>query len=176
MQALLTRCILEDDGKTRLLVAACLGEIGALDSNRIGEVSMASSESSDDSSSWRLSQPPWKSRAARYELQLLTKHLVVALKAAPTSADQHKIAFTIQELLVLLDASVQIGGSQLGDNKGDPIDIEIPLAVNDDSENTGLTTSRKNRGEMSAWLLEKLKKARVLAIIEPFWSTCFTQV
>ena len=38
-----------------------------------------------------------KSVKVHCELQLVTKHFVAALKAAPTTTDQHKIAFAIQE-------------------------------------------------------------------------------
>lgn len=109
---LLQRCCTEVDLEAKLLLATCWGEIGAIDVHRLGEmrmsVSLYADKSGDENGSWRLSQAPWQSQPARYELKLITKHLVVALKAAPTSGDQHKIAFAIQQILVLLDESAQI--------------------------------------------------------------------
>jgi len=76
VQKLVSRCIIETDAGTRLALATCLGEMGAIDSNRLGrEVSATSAallttDSFDVSGfhgSWRLSQPPWKSQVIRYE-------------------------------------------------------------------------------------------------------------
>lgn len=98
---------------------------------------------------WRTSNPPWRSGRLRYEVKLVTTHLVQGLKAAPTSSDQNKIAFCIQQLLVLLDASVrEAGASELSDE----------------------------RGEMSNWLRSQLTDAGVIEVVEPFWVSEFHEV
>jgi hypothetical protein len=159
MEKLLTRCVHEVDPETRILLATCLGEVGAIGEHRLGEIRMSTAVADDSdkgssSHSWRLLQPPWQSQAAKYELQLVTKHLVVALKAAPSSADQHKIAFTIQQLLVLLDSSARLSGES---------DINSQAV--------------KVRGaEMSKWLTEKLHEAGVYETIEPFWFSEFNEI
>ena len=105
IQSLLARCVVEIDTEVRLVLASLLGEIGAIDPNRLGgqvDSSLSSALTTDSFESygkhglWRLGQPPWKSQIIRYELQLVTKHLVFSLKAAPTTLDQHKVAYTIQ--------------------------------------------------------------------------------
>ena len=76
VQKLVSRCIIESDTDTRLALATCLGEMGAIDSNRLGREVNATSAAllTTDSfnvsgfhGSWRLSQPPWKSQVIRYE-------------------------------------------------------------------------------------------------------------
>lgn len=168
------RCVLEDDAETRSLLATTLGEIGAIDSNHVGDISTEAVDSSFNDGSWRLLQPPWQSTVTRYELQLVTKHLVIALKAAPTSADQHKIAFTIQQLLVLLDESSKQSAP------GEKSDADASIAsfdpVNDSNKKFLSGPSKTERGDMNAWLVAQLRKAGVLEIIEPFWSTSFNEV
>ena len=50
--------------------------------------------------------PPWKTQITVYQLRLVTGHLVSGLKSAPTTLDQHKISFAIQELLKILDTGL----------------------------------------------------------------------
>ena len=147
---LLSRCVDETDREIRDAIASCLGEIGAIDVNRLSaEISSsnidARSAESDDSCQWRLANPPWKTEATSYQLHLVTKHLVSGLKSAPTNLDQHKISFAIQELLRILD--VNLGG-----------------------ENKTL------KNEMTPLLKERLEESGALAIVEPFWSTNYKQV
>ena len=103
VQGLLSRCISESVPENRIALATCLGELGALDPNRIGrDVRMTQNThfSNKDNDKWRLHEnAPWKFKSVEvhYKLQLVTKHFVIALKAAPTPTDQHKIAFAIQE-------------------------------------------------------------------------------
>jgi hypothetical protein len=158
VERLLARCVYEAEPETRILLAACLGEVGAISEHRLGEIRMSDAVGSNSvdaerssSHTWRLLQPPWQSQAAKYELQLVTKLLVVALKAAPSSADQHKIAFTIQQLLVLLDASGRQDRGTMSDAKA-----------------TGT-----KRPEMSNWLAEKLRDSKVYEVVEPFWFSEF---
>jgi hypothetical protein len=163
VETLLRRCGAEDDEDAQLSLATSLGEIGAIDGNRLGELSVGDSKRNDRSClgeisrSWQLAQPPWKSRPARYELQLVTKHLVGALKAAPDSTDLDRIAFTIQQLLGNLDMDARRGSDTLGKA------IRVDCAAENVSSN--------ERGPMSQWLREQLLKADVLEMMEPFWAS-----
>jgi hypothetical protein len=160
MEKLLTRCVQEVDPNTRILLSTCLGEVGAIGEHRLGDLKIGSSmgdeslDSPTGSYRWRLGQPPWQSQSTKYELQLVTRHLVAALKAATTSVDQHKVAFTIQLLLHQLDKSPgrQIkGAGKLQENENPKMD------------------------EMSKWLKDNLKESGVYEIIEPFWSSEFSE-
>jgi hypothetical protein len=160
VDCLLQRCFTEVDSEARLLLATCWGELGAIDVHRLGEMRMSGSlraeQTNDDGRSWRLSQAPWQSRPTRYELKVVTKHLVVALKAAPTSSDQHRIAFTIQQILELLDESVKMSNRSDADGSA--------------------KLEKSSRNQMSDWLREKLSKAGVLEIVEPYWFSMFNEV
>uniref|UniRef100_A0A7S4J226 non-specific serine/threonine protein kinase n=1 Tax=Odontella aurita TaxID=265563 RepID=A0A7S4J226_9STRA len=167
IQSLLARCVLETDTKARLALAQCLGEIGAIDHNRLGgQVDSALSaaltadsfEASGKHGLWLVSQPPWRSQVMRYELRCVL-FLVVALKAAPTTLDQHKVAYTIQEILALLNASANRSSTA--------------SAVNENSERGKSRVSRK--GKMSPWLTNQLTEAGVLEVVEPFWNTSYHQ-
>ena len=164
VDSLLQRCHREVDFEARLLVATCLGEVGAIGPHRLGEMKMDPLEAetaSDDSSIWRLKQAPWQSRPVRYELKVVTNHLVIALKAAPTSGDQHKIAFAIQQLLVLLDESVKMSSS----GNSSYLDAGRSSSV-----------EKSSRSPMSDWLRENLANAGVVETIEPFWFSNFKEV
>ena len=110
---LLSRCVDETNNEIRDAIASCLGEIGAIDANRLGkEINSAQFVSNgsagiDDSTEWRLSNPPWQTEITEYQLRLVS-YLVSGLKSAPSILDQHKISFSIQELLKILD--LQMGG------------------------------------------------------------------
>jgi serine/threonine-protein kinase ATR len=153
METLLARSIVETDHDARIRLAECLGEVGAIDINLLHDdmtVDPMRSESVDNSDLWRRVNPPWRSIRARYELQLVTNHLVQGLKAAPSSGDQHKIGFCIQQLLVHLDKSIR-----------EPQSNERPVLSNGD------------RDTMSDWLKSQLTEAGVMDIVEPFWHTEF---
>ncbi|KAL7553491.1 hypothetical protein ACHAWF_016768 [Thalassiosira exigua] len=144
---LLSRCVNETDRGIRDAIATCLGEIGAIDPNRLGkEINssqiVANSSGCDDSNDWRLANPPWKTDVGVYQWRLVSRHLVSSLKAVPTTLDQHKISFAIQELLKILDA--QLGGG------GD-------------------------RSEISPQLKEKLQNSGVSNELLPFWSSNYKQ-
>eukprot|EP00804_Cyclotella_cryptica_P008905 CCRYP_012021-RA/>CCRYP_012021-RA protein AED:0.02 eAED:0.02 QI:94/1/1/1/0.87/0.88/9/625/3358 len=162
---LLSRCVDESDCDIRDALARCLGEIGAIDPNRLGKEIGSSQFNSklmenDDSDDWRLTQPPWKSNVTRYELRLVTRHLVWGLKSATTTLDQHKIAFAIQELLKQIDANF--------------------VASKSNGNETSATLNEKNSEHsigtpMSSWLKEKLEEADVRCIVEPFWTSTYQQ-
>ena len=113
-------------------------------------------------------KPPWRSRPIRVELQLVTSHLVVALKAASTASDQHKIAFTIQELLAILDKTASEGDSQ--------VIKETSRKRNAKKINATDASDCPTKQKMSNWLVSKLVEANVFEIIEPFWFTEFHEV
>ena len=112
---LLARCVDETDQSIRHELAKLLGEIGAIDPNRLGrEINssqfFSSSAGNYHSDEWRLANPPWKTEVAEYQLRLVTKHFVSGLKSAPSTLDQHKLSFGIQELLKILHNTVSIPG------------------------------------------------------------------
>ncbi len=84
-----------------MLLAKCLGEIGAISPMHIDDdLDLETDQSNDDSKRWLVENgKPWKTKMDKvhYEKQLVTHHFVIALKAARTPTDQHKIAFAIQE-------------------------------------------------------------------------------
>lgn len=155
LMRLLSRCVDETDHDIRDAIARCLGEVGAIDPNRLGKEIAASQFNTklmpnDNSEAWRLGQPPWNSNTTRYELRLVTRHLVWGLKSANSTLDQHKIAFAIQELLKQIDASV-------ADKSNEDVNHEL-----------GSTP-------MSSWLKDKLDEADVRHIVEPFWTSTYQQ-
>ena len=143
---LLARCVDETDQSIRDELAKLLGEIGAIDPNRLGrEINssqfFSSSVGNNHSDEWRLANPPWQTKVTEYQLRLVTKHFVSGLKSAPSTLDQHKVSFGIQELLKILHK--EMGGV--------------------------------DECEMVPSLKEKLDEADVSNIVEPFWSTNYMQ-
>ena len=167
-QTMLNRFVLEQDAECRISLATLAGELGAVDPNRL-HLSDSRNDSCVNSydtqligGRLRLSQPFSKSEICQYGLQLITSHLVPALKSAPTTHDQHKIAFAIQESLEFLNSTANL------DAQGTNTDVLASTAGN----NKGSS----NKGNMSAWLQDALNKSGVLEIVEPFWSTSYKQV
>ncbi len=101
LKAILRRCTLETNPDVRLLLAECLGKVGAISPMYIdNDQDLETDLLSDDGKRWLVENgKPWKTKMDRvhYEKQLVTHHFVIALKAARTPTDQHKIAFAIQE-------------------------------------------------------------------------------
>lgn len=172
---LLSRCVYESDPEARILLGTCFGEVGAIGAHRLEDAKASSA--GPGCYARRSSDPPWHSTPHRYELQLITTHLVVALKAAPTSSDQHKIAFTIQQVLALLNeagkegllSSPSEGSSQKNTPSRQP-ETRPHLTGND---RTGGFLSKQ---EMEESLVRKLVDARVLDVVEPFWFSEFHEV
>ena len=138
--------------ESRNILAMCLGEVGAIGAHKL--------EERKSSSPWhkKLGGGPWHSRPDRFVLTLVTRQSVAALKAAPTSGAQHKIAFMIQQLLALLDrAAIASRSSKRPSRHTEP-------------------TSPDDKKEMSSWLSSKLASAGVLEVVEPFWWTEFHEV
>ena len=154
IEKLTRRCSTEIDPFVRDKLAICLGEVGAISEINLEDMTLYRSKGDDSLAlhRWRLEQPPWQCRAQKYGLILVTKHLVAALRAAPNSAEQMKIAFSIQQLLVLLDASVR--------------------ATETDSK---VDEKKTEKREMSKWLYDRLVDSNVYETIEPFWSSEFSE-
>lgn len=167
VQTLLHRFVLEQDAECRISLATLAGEIGAIDPNtlQLNDTTHESSAVASDSEiiSWNLSQPPWKADLRQYSLQLITSCLVPALKSSPTTQDQHKVAFAIQECLTFLDSFETNAGEGNVNFEGGAV------CPNDIKAST-------NRGNMSTWIRIALSKAGVLEVVEPFWSTSYKQV
>jgi hypothetical protein len=167
VQTILNRFVLEQDTDCRISLATLAGEIGAIDPNalQINDTTHESRAVASDSEiiSWNLSQPPWKADLRQYCLQLITSYLVPALKSSPTTQDQHKVAFAIQECLTFLDSFEVIA------SEDNAIFERGAFCPNDIKAAT-------NRGNMSTWIRTALNKAGVLEVVEPFWSTSYKQV
>jgi hypothetical protein len=88
VETLLSRCVDETDSDARLSLAVCFGEVGAIDSNRLDESKAPTfwSKGVNKPGESPLS-PPWQSNPVCYKLHLVTKDLVLGLKASPTSND-----------------------------------------------------------------------------------------
>lgn len=154
---LIDRCALETDRKIRVLLAKAIGEVGAISRRRLhsnGPAEVVSNES-DSGYTWRLSRPPWTASPVDYQLCLLTDHLVAALKAAPSSLDHQKIAFTIQEVLALASSTV---AEDTNKQNRQPIE-------NDTSTSSGMPDR----------LQAKLLDAGVLQVVEPFLNSEFCE-
>lgn len=163
VEMLLARCVHEVDVETRNLLGILLGEMGAIGDHRLGSIRMSDtlgiSDSLDSSdSTWRLARPPHVCRKEEYGLKLISKHLVVALQGAPNTDAQHKIAYAIQQLLVLLNKISQAN------------DDIILCPKNQDTDTT------KRGVEMCQELKDKLEKTGVLQTIEPYWTSEFQEV
>lgn len=158
---LLSRCVDEADSDIRDALACCLGEIGAIDPNRLGSEITSSQFSTENKGSddWRLNQPPWKSNITRYQLHLVTHILVWCLKSAASTIDQHKMGFAIQELLKQIN-STSVSG----------LSAEANTAKTAHQDDLG-----QGQKEMSPWLKEKLNEADVRVIVEPFWTSDYQQ-
>jgi hypothetical protein len=151
VEKLIRRCANESNHKVRIQLATCLGEIGAIAESCLENMILyrSNADVSVTMHRWRLNLPPWQTSAQKYELQIVTKYLVLALRASSTSDEQLKVAFAIQQLLVLLDASSP-------DTEADSVE----------------TTEEK---KMNPWLYDQLCKANVYDTVEPFWSSQFNE-
>ena len=156
LEKLVSRCIVESETEVRIRLATCIGEVGAISETILGELKISGStgdeaiDSPTSSFKWRLEQPPWQSQPVKYELQLVTRHLVVALKAAPSTTDQHKIAFAIQQLLHLLNS--------FGGENGQ---ADSPI--------------KDRKGKMTKWLKENLEQSGQYELVEPYFSSDFKE-
>ena len=174
MRTLQSQCITENEEEAKIAVATALGEVGAIDPNRLGGDLDAFHQNGIDSTSvdehvlWRRLQPPWKSQIVRYELYLVTNQLATALKASPTAMDQHKISFAIQELLILLN---EFSNQNAVDDKNQMLETE-----NMSDQSNSVEAKQNAKSAMNPWLVCQLERAAVLELVEPFWSTKYQQV
>ena len=149
--------------KARTLLATCFGEVGAINANLLEET-----KATNETQSRKPSTPPWYSTPYLLGLQLVTTHLVAALKAAPSSSDQHKIAFAIQQLLALLNEAGKSGTIAGIENKG-------PSPISRQSTNVAIV-GNVNKPKMDESLIRILVDAGVLDVVEPFWFSEFHEV
>jgi hypothetical protein len=164
---LLSRCIKEDDIDARTLLATCFGEVGAINTSLLEE-----SKPSCDSTSRKPATPPWHSSPHSFGLQLVTTHLVGALKAAPSSSDQHKIAFAIQQLLAILNEAGKSGVFSRVIT-GDEAQRDEPSRI---SWISSSSLGSINKPKMDETLIRILIEARVIDVVEPFWFSEFHEV
>ena len=138
-------------------MAACIGEVGAISETLLGELQIGGSigdeavDSPLSSYRWRLEQPPWQSQSVKYELLIVTRHLAAALKAAASATDQHKIAFSIQQLLFLLNSS-----ARESDGPVDP-------------------PSADRKESMTKWLKDQLEQSGEYDLLEPYFGAEFKE-
>ena len=154
VDTLLRRCVEESDPDSRLLLAECFGEVGAINSSTNG-LDDLNREFTTKDDKYR-SRPPWLYHPPH--LHLISSHLVIELKASQTSSDQHKIAFAIQQLLSQMN-ELQQTNVDLGASK------EIPSL-----------SPAGRRVQMEPALVNRLSKDGVLDIVEPFWYSEFQEV
>jgi len=137
-------------------LAECIGEVGAIDSHRLEETKgLEQQQGKSGCSDFKLSSPPWRAQQADYGLRLVRHYLVGGLKAAATSAEQHKIGFSIQQLLVMLNESEE------------------------EEKERGAGRRNKNCDNstvMNQSLKDKLVKGNIYDIVEPFFNSEFQEV
>ncbi|KAG7355473.1 phosphatidylinositol 3- and 4-kinase [Nitzschia inconspicua] len=150
IETLIRRCPIELDRHVRLQIAACLGEIGAIAESNLEDMALyrATGDEYSKMYRWRMKLPPWQTNPQQYELTLVTRHLVLALKAATTADEQVRIAHSIQQLLVLLDNSSRLGKD--------------------------LSADHAKKQPMSQWLHDQLCRANVFEVVESFWFSEFS--
>mmetsp|Transcript_10899 Transcript_10899/g.30148 ORF Transcript_10899/g.30148 Transcript_10899/m.30148 type:complete len:3004 (+) Transcript_10899:116-9127(+) len=155
VEALLARSVRETEDELKCLVACCLGEVGAVGEHKLNDTIISAREdyTGEQFHLWRLEKAPWNTAPEEYQLHLVTKNLVQALRGATSSSDQHKVGYSIQQLLVLLQ---QVRQKRDGGNT-------VAAAKAKDSE----------KGPMDPWLVKALAKEGVQQDVEPFWTTEF---
>jgi hypothetical protein len=93
------------------------------------------------------------------------------LKAAPATSDQHKIAFTIQQLLDLLNDA---------GNEGLLLRSFDEVPQHSSSSKSKMTHAPRNdtpqKPRMNKSLICRLTEAHVLDVVEPFWVSDFHEV
>ena len=170
VESLLHRCVHETDPEARVLLATCFGEVGAVGAHRLEEIQPSHVGPIDTLQ--KSCKAPWFFSLYEYELKLISNHLVVALKSAQTASDQHKIAFTIQQLLALLNEAAK-KGLLSGPLSGE----ETRLSQNANNEySNDRSGDLGTKPQMKQALLVKLGDAGVLDIVEPFWFSEFHEV
>lgn len=182
IKGLLKRCVVETNIDLRLLLASCLGEIGAISPTYIDRDGKCEIESEKiEGKRWVIEKgAPWKSNSVRihYELQLLTNHFVTALKAAPSPTDQHKIAFAIQEGKVMIYHYIYCYYLHL---LSIYYSYEVVLKQLDFDASKHFTEedvtkeSFIKKKPMNPWIRSQLEQRSVYSIIEPYWTSLYKQ-
>lgn len=170
VDVLLTLCVNETDVENRVLLATCFGEVGAIAAHRLEDVKDFSKTGQ------RFADPPWHSTPHQYLLHILSHHLVTALQAAHSLDDQNKIAFSIQQVLALLNASAKEGYL---DARSEIEPIRETTNLSRRSKLRTSTISDAHMGESSMMepsLKLKLENDNILDFVEPFWFSSFREV
>lgn len=167
VHSLLSRCIKEQDLSARILLATCFGEVGAINANLFEET-----KPSNDN--YYRTVPPWHSTPYKYGLQMVTGHLVTALKSAPSSNDQFKIAFSIQQLLALLNEAAKAG--LLLSSNTDLVQNNVPSEISERRLSSNSNHVDSNKTRMDDSLIRILVNARAYDVVEPFWFSEFHEV
>jgi tetratricopeptide (TPR) repeat protein len=158
IDTLLKRCIEESDSEVRGLLATCIGEIGAIGPNKLADMDADWGASNGQGSGMRRSKP-WDSVDSP-GFEILTTHLVAALKSAPSAIDQHKVAFAIQQLMAILNLEME----------------DTPEACTESSKyQKVMAASGSNRASMNIALAKKLSDKGVYDVVEPFYLSEFQE-
>jgi hypothetical protein len=168
LDTLLSRCVNENEIETRLQVARCFGEIGAISANRFDDSAVDSHQTNGTSRS-RL-DPPWYSTPRDQYLLVLTNHLVPALTAGTKALDQNKIAFAIQQVLSLLNIATK------SDTERRRKAGVQSRKRNSSAQQSGRADSEDSTNEMDSVLVDSLVSAQIFDVVEPFWSSKFREV
>lgn len=161
MDVLLSRCVQETDVEARILLATCIGEVGAIGVHRM-EGLRGSSEGMEF---YKKLCPPWHSTAHAHGLRLVTDHLCTALKTATSTNDQNKIAYSIQQLLTLLNEAAK-GGL-----------IESPTLASKRPVKRGSSGGvSSTKPSMVQPLVDTLVFCGVADVVEPFWYSEYNEV
>jgi hypothetical protein len=145
------------------LLATCFGEVGAINANFLDEATI-----SNGTHSQKAIVPPWYFSPYQFGIQLIATHLVTSLKAASSSSDQHKIAFSIQQLLSLLNDAGKAGLlSSFISSKSEKL-----ATVDGKSSYHGDASKPK----MDSSLVGVLIELNVFDDVEPFWFSEFHEV
>jgi hypothetical protein len=163
--SLLSRCAYENDRNTRILVATCFGEIGAIAAYRFEDATMHCTNPNAGRRG-----APWQCTPHQYQFSVLTDYLVPALlAAAPKVWDQNKIAFAIQQVLVLLNEAAKEGAL-------DDYEDSTRTKKSSRRQKSAPTEDATLNNGMERILADKLERAHVFATVEPYWSSKFKEV
>ena len=144
------------------MLATCFGEVGAISANLLEET-----KATNETHSRKTITPPWYAAPHLLGLQLVTTHLVAALKSATLSSDQHKIAFAVQQILALLNEAGK-SGIIAGTREEAPSQHLLQA--------TSFIAGSTNKPKMHESLVHILVDAGVIDVIEPFWFSEFHEV
>jgi hypothetical protein len=124
-------------------------------------------KATNETHSRKTSIPPWHCAPHLLGLQLVTTHLVAALKSATSSSDQHKIAYAVQQLLALLNEAGKSGIIRVTQHEA---------LLRPSSHAAPQISGSTNKPKMHESLISILVDAGVIDVVEPFWFSEFHEV